>query len=187
MNWIVPGIETNLAYGTCMLLFGLLFLSVRNRKMTTTIPYTFYATPQRGAVRPTPNNQSAQDLRRGTTPVHHSGLLLSTGLECTSREKAISKAPQNAAKHLIAPLVFPALRISEEAKKNSTLSGFENLDSITPAEISTFAARETVSTIEENILTSQAAHTLGEIELRSTRQSSGTGDLPAADERVSEK
>ena len=37
MNWLTPGIETNVAYGTCMLLFGLLVLSVRNRKMAARI------------------------------------------------------------------------------------------------------------------------------------------------------
>ena len=38
MHLIAPGIATNVAYGTCMLLFGLLILSVRNRKAAARIP-----------------------------------------------------------------------------------------------------------------------------------------------------
>jgi len=33
MYLLTPGIETYAAYATCLLLFGLLFLSVKNRKM----------------------------------------------------------------------------------------------------------------------------------------------------------
>src|SRR5271167_4997098 len=32
MHWLTPGIETYAAYGTCLLLLGMLVLSVRNRK-----------------------------------------------------------------------------------------------------------------------------------------------------------
>ena len=45
MTWLTPGIETNVAYATCMLLFGLLVLSVRNRKMASRSSYSSYASP----------------------------------------------------------------------------------------------------------------------------------------------
>jgi general secretion pathway protein A len=51
MNWLTAGIDPNVGYATCMLLFGLLVLSARIRKMGTGIPYAFYASPSRGAVK----------------------------------------------------------------------------------------------------------------------------------------
>ena len=139
MHWLPPGIGINFAFGTFMLLFGLLVLWVRNRKMETRIPYTFYASPVLGTLGPEPANHPAQRLRRATNRVQHSGLLLSTGLKYTPRENGNSKAPENSANQLAAPLVFPAPQISADAKMNSAFPPFENLTSITLAEIPAFA------------------------------------------------
>jgi type II secretory pathway predicted ATPase ExeA len=186
MYWLTSGIETNVAYGTCMLLFGLLVLSVRNRKMVTRVPYTFFASPLRATAWPAPKNKSAQGLRRATTPVRHSGLLLSTGLECTPREQANPKAPESSENHLAAPLEFPAQPISEEVKMNSESFPFENLDPVAMAEISAFALPATPSTIHEYIPTSLTAYGLAEIEERIAQEIPIATDLHVAEERASE-
>ena len=164
MQWITPGIETNIAYGTCTLLFGLLVLSVRNRKMATKPQYTFYAQPPRPRVSAARKNRSAQGPRRVTTSAQHSGLLLSRGLDYAPPTKAIAKPPENSANQLAAPLEFPALRKSEEVKMNSASFPFENLDPIALAEISAFAAPAAASTIPENIVASLPLQSHAEIE-----------------------
>ncbi len=186
MYWLTPGIETNVAFGTCMFLFGLLVLSVRNRKMATRIPYTFYVSPSRGTVRPAPKSESTQGLRRATTPVEHSGLLLSTGLEYTPRETGNSKVPESSANQLPAPLDFPALHISAEEKMNSASFPFENLDPVTLAEIPAFPISATASTIRESIPTSPAAYGLAEIEERIAQEIAIATEPQVADESVSE-
>ncbi len=186
MNWIAPGIETNIAYGTCLLLFGLLVLSVRNRKMATRIPYTFYASPARSIGRPALKNRSAHITPRAATLVQHSGLLLSTGLEYTPREKVNSKAPESPASQLPAPLEFPAPQISEEVKMNSATYPFENLDLVALAEMSAFAAPATASTIQENIPASLAAYGLAEIEERIAQEIAIATEAQVAHQSVSE-
>src|SRR5579863_9283564 len=140
MYWLTPGIETNAAYGTCLFLFVLLVLLVRKRKMMERTPYTFYPSPLRATARLAQRNTSAHGLRCATNSVQHSGLLLSTGLEDTPRERANTKAPVIAVNRLSAPLDFPALPISNEVKMNSPSFPFESLDPIALAGISGFAA-----------------------------------------------
>src|ERR1700674_4991365 len=128
MHWIAPGIETNVAYGTCMLLFGLLVLSIRNRRMANRTAHMIYSLPMRGAARPAPKNKSAQSLRRAATPGQHSSLPLSTGLEYTPRERANIKPPKSFANRLAAPRNFPLPHKSDEVKMNSPSFPFVNLD-----------------------------------------------------------
>jgi general secretion pathway protein A len=191
MHWLTPGIETNVAYGTCILLFGLLVLSVRNRKMTSRIPYTFYASPSRGTVLTVPpalKSKSAQGLRRVSPQVPPSGLLLSTGLEYTPRETGNCKVPESSAKknQLIGPLQFPALHISAEAKGNFAPFPFGNFDDVAVEGIPTFAASATASTIQEETATSPAALGLAEIEERSAQETPIASDPQLADESISE-
>jgi len=155
MTWLTPAIVTNFAYAACMLLFGLLVLSVRNRKMAPRPSYSSYASPLLGASRPAPKNRPAQVSRRAKTVVQNSGLLLSTGLEYTPRERTIPKAPDSFANSLAAPLIFPALQISEEVKMNSPSFPFESLDPVALAERSESALSETTSTIHEHMPTLQ--------------------------------
>jgi general secretion pathway protein A len=186
MNWITPGIEINVAFGTCMVLVGLLVLSVRNRKMTSRIPYTFYASPTRSTARPAPKNRSAQITRRAATPVQHSGLLLSKGLEYTPREKKNSKAPEISANALPVPLEFPVPHISEEVKMNSAPYPFENFDPKALAEMSAFSVPAAASTTQENAPVSPAAYALAEIEERIAQEIAIAMEAQAAHERVSE-
>ena len=158
MNWLTPAVETNLAYAACVLLFGLLVLAVRNRKMATKSPYTLNTSPWRDTSRPALKNKSAQGLRRATTPAQHSGLLLSTGLEYTPRERANTKAPHSFLDSFAAPLEFPARHISEEVKMNSPSFPFESLDPVALAGISASVLPDTTSTIQEHIPASPNAY-----------------------------
>jgi len=162
MHWLTPGIETYAAYGTCMLLFGVLVLSVRHRKMAARSQNTFCDSPLLGAYRPAPKSKSAQVLRRTPNPVLHSGLLLSTGLEDIPREGAKTKAPVSSAKQLGAPLDFPAVHIPDEVKMNSPSFPFVNLDPVALAERSAFVFPETASTFQEHIPASPNAYGLVE-------------------------
>jgi general secretion pathway protein A len=186
MHWIAPGIETNVAYGTCMLLFGLLVLSVRNRKMANRSAHMIYALPMRGAVRPAPKNKSAQSLRRSTTPGQHSGLALRTGLENTPRERANSKPPKSSANPLTAPKNFLLTHKSDEVKMNSPSFPFVNLDPAAVAEISAFAVSAAASTLQENNPISPVAYGLAEIAERSERAIAVATDPHVADERPQE-
>ncbi len=96
-------------------------------------PYTFYASPSRGAfppIPPAPKTKPAQGLRRAATPVKPSGLLLSTGLGFTPRGTGNCKVPAHSSTRIqaIAPLQFPVLQISAEAKKTDSVPcPFEHL------------------------------------------------------------
>src|ERR1700693_6132000 len=158
MNWLTPAIETNFAYAACMILFGLLVLSVRNRKRAARPSSPSYASPLLGASRPAPKNRPAQVSRRAKSVVQHTGLLLSTGLEYTPREQALPKAPDSFENPLGAPLIFPALQNSEEVKMNSPSFPFESLEPVALAEGSESALSETASTIHEHIPSLQEAY-----------------------------
>ena len=190
MHWLTPGIETNVAYGTCILLFGLLVLSVRNRKMTSRIPYTFYASPSRGTVPTVPpalKSKSAQGLRRVSPQVQPSGLLLSTGLEYSPRETGNCKVPESSAKNqLIGPLEFPALHISAESKGNFATFSFGNFDDVALGEIRAIAGPATASTIQEDTAPSSAANGPAEIEERGSQEIAVATDPQLADISVSE-
>jgi type II secretory pathway predicted ATPase ExeA len=186
MNWMTPGIETNIAYAAGMVVFGLFILSVRNRKMAARIPYTFYASPARSTVHHTPAHRSRQSSRRPATPAPQSGLLISTGLDHTPRKKTSSKSPEMFANPLPAPLEFPFPQISDEVKMNSAPYPFENLDPVALAEISAFAAEAATSTIHEHIPTSLAAYGLAEIEERIAQEIAIATEAHMAQESVSE-
>jgi type II secretory pathway predicted ATPase ExeA len=186
MSWLTPTVETNVAYAACVLLFGLLVLSVRNRKMATRSPYTLNASPWRGTSRPTLKNNSAQGLGQATTPAHHSGLLLSTGLEYTPRERANTIAPDSFANALAAPLEFPARQISEEVKMNSPSFPFESLDPVALAGISASALQDTTATIQQNIPASPSAYGLLEAEELRAREIAIVPDPHTGNENISE-
>jgi general secretion pathway protein A len=166
MHLIAPGIETNVAYGTCMLLFGLLVLLVRHRREAARIPYTFYAVPIRGKSRPTSNVKSARGSRRATPPAQRSSLLLNASPENKPRDWANPLAPENASSPLAAPLDSPALKKSDEVKMNSSSFPFVNPDPMALSEISSLASTATPSTSKEYIPALPASHSLAGIEER---------------------
>jgi type II secretory pathway predicted ATPase ExeA len=140
-----------IAYATCMLLFGLLALSVRNRRAATKSSYMPYASPMFTTVRPMPRNMPTHGSRRMVAPVKASGRLDSTGFEYAPRTKANSKAPANAEKKPAAPLEFPVVPIPEEVKMDSVSLPFETLDSAPFADLSAFGGPTTVLPFPEHI------------------------------------
>jgi general secretion pathway protein A len=161
---LTSGIETNVAYGTCLFLFALLVLLVRKRKMLDRTPHTFYPAPLRAKARPTPGNKPPQRLRRATTRPQPSGLLLNKGLAITPIQRANTKAPAIAANRLAEPIEFPALSNSHEVKMDSAPLPFEHPDPVAPAEISALAGRATPPALPENIPASPAPQIHAEIE-----------------------
>jgi general secretion pathway protein A len=187
MHLIAPGIETNVAYGTCMLLLGLLILSVRRRKEESRIPYTFYAAPVRGKGRPAPRNKSAQASRRAATSAQPSSILLNAGPRYKPREWANPSVPELSANPLETPMDFPAAKNSDEVKMNSPSFPFENLDPIALSEISTFASPATAPSSQEYIPNLPAAHGLAEIEEPSAQKIAVAGHPEAAQEIAAEE
>jgi general secretion pathway protein A len=114
--------------------------------------YTFRASASHGAaltVSPAANRKSAPGLRRAATAVRHSGILLSTGLEHTHHESRNGKARVSAPSQLIAPLNFPALRISDEAKKNPVIFPFDILEPVAVSAIQVPAPTAGASAVQE--------------------------------------
>jgi general secretion pathway protein A len=148
MFLLTPGIETYAAYALCVILFGVLVLSVRNRKMASKSQRSVYASPLLGAYRPAPKSQSRQNFRNSSTTIQHSGLLMGPGFEHTPRTRANTKAPGSYANLLDSPLEFPALQTSDEVKMSSASIPFETLDAIALAQKSALALPETGSAIQ---------------------------------------
>ena len=118
MHWLTPAVETNVAYVACVVLFGLLVLSVRNRKMAARSTYSLSGSASHGARVPAKKNLAAERLRRASAPIQSSGRFLSTGLEYTPRERA---NPQVADSPLtkLPPLDFPAPHNPNEVKMDT--------------------------------------------------------------------
>ncbi len=186
MYWLTSGIETNVAYGTCTLLFGLLFLTVRNRKLATGIQYSDYPSPLRVTARPAPKNKSAQVLRGATTPIMHSGPHSSKSLESPPLEKVSPNPPERSANQLTAPLDFPALPISEGMNINGGPIPFEDLGPDANAEISAFEIPATALTIPENVSISMAAQSFAEFGERSTQEIAIARESQTVEESTSE-
>jgi type II secretory pathway predicted ATPase ExeA len=178
MYLLTPGIETYAAYATCLLLFGLLFLSVKNRKMAAKSQRAFYRSPTPGISRPALGSKPVQGLRRPPTPVQHSGLRLSTGLEFTPREPANIKPPENSTKELAVPTNFTAAQIQDEVKMDSASFSSVKLDPVALSETFAFAAPEKASTIPECIPASPAAYGHFEIHEQSAQVSAIAPQAP---------
>jgi len=130
---LTPGIETNFAYGTCMLLFGLLVLSIRQRKTATPPMNLTYVPAARTAKRAAPRIKPTDGLRRGASVVPSSGLLMSTGLEYTPREESHTLPVPNFVDSPNAPLEMESLRSTDEVKMSPSPMPFESLDARLPA------------------------------------------------------
>src|SRR5579863_3722924 len=186
MFWLTPGIELNFAYGTCTLLFVLLVLSVRNRKVAARPLPTFYSPSLRAGRRPAPKTKPVDRVRRVTIPVQHSALLLGTGLDNAFREQAKPEAPENSPSDLAAPPELPAVQISDEVQMNSPSLPFEKLDPGAFAGISGFAASAAASTVEGYAPAFPAAPGLAEMEEQSAHENEAATDRPVAVESASE-
>jgi general secretion pathway protein A len=181
MYLITPGTETYAAYAICLLLFGLLFLSVRRRKIAAKTQSAFNASPLTGAYRPAPRSTPGQAARRNPTLVQQSGLLLSSGTGFAAPKRASHVATNFAPKPLAAPLDFPAVPISDEVKMKSVSSPSVNLDS--PALEETHASRvlETESINQENIPAPTASNGSIELQRQTTQEFPMDSPAPPAD------
>ncbi len=168
MHLLTHGIETNVAYGTCILLFGMLVLSVRNRKAAARSPYTFYPAPLNGKGRMLPKYQPAKGSRLAAKPARRSvEVVLSSDFIPAPRERVISKTPSSptkSAKKFAAPVEAPALQISNEEKMNTSSYPFQGLDSATLAELPTFSVPEAAAPEQDHLVLPQAT-TYGHFEI----------------------
>jgi type II secretory pathway predicted ATPase ExeA len=145
MDWLTPAVATNVAYAACIILFGMLVLSVRNRKMASKVPYSFYASTLRSgapsADRLAAGSRTSRSSRRATFPAQTSGLLLNAGLDYKPRERARSRMTESPLTQLSVPLDFPAARTPKEVKMSTEPMMLEAVDSVVTHEV-TLAAPE---------------------------------------------
>jgi general secretion pathway protein A len=160
--------------------------------MEIRIPRTFSSWPLHGPARPVVTRKSMQGLRQPTSPLPPFGILLSTGLEHTVREATHCNAPlrlstrKGPSKRLIWPLNFPALQISEEAKKNSIPFQFENHALANQAEVP-WSASPAITPAEKNAAAA-LPNPSGQIESESLleQETAVTTNSAAADESALE-
>ena len=150
MNWIAPGIETNIAYGTCMLLFGLLVLFVRNRKTAAGPQYSIYTPPLRSTLKASPKIKSMQSLRRAPAPLLSSGLLMNTVPKAVINYMPKTVTPEVSVKQLAAPVEFPVPQLADEVTMNSPSFPFESLEPIALVDLSTFGATAATPPLQNN-------------------------------------
>jgi general secretion pathway protein A len=182
MHWLTPEIGTNVALGICMGLFVLLVLSVRKKKMATSIPFSFQVSPLRGAFEPSLKSKSTPVLRRAIVPAPPVGILLSTGLEHTGRETAKCKVPDAAEKPLPAPLEFTAVGIPEQPHTNCPSFSFECFEPAPQAEIT-----EITATVTEPIVPAEAASSSANHEIRETAEPCANQTMMAKELRATEE
>ncbi len=167
MHWLNTGMETNIAYGSCMLLFGLLVFSVRNRKMEAKVSHTFYAPPVRSRRQNAVNHKTEQMLRR-IAPVQSSAVLVSRKIEAAPCEPVNLKVAEMAAIEFpdaseISTEITGAI-ISDEVKMNSASFPFVSLDPISLADISAFSEPPIRQAIPDTEVSPLFAHGLLELE-----------------------
>ncbi|HEX3376267.1 MAG TPA: hypothetical protein VHS29_05365, partial [Candidatus Acidoferrales bacterium] len=173
MHWLNTGMETNIAYGSCMLLFGLLVISVRNRKMEAKVSHTLYAPAVRSRRQNSVNSKTEQMLRR-IAPVESSAVLVKRKIEAAPCEPVNIEAPEMVAIKLPEPseipTEMPASKISDEVKMNSPSFPFVSLDPISLAEISAFSEPPTRPAIPDSEVSPLSAYGLLELKEQSASE-----------------
>ncbi len=178
MHWLTTGIETNAAYGTCILLFGLLVLSVRHRKNADRIPSTFYPVPLNGKARPALKYRPGQKPKRVSKPFQNSSVLLGTGLISAPREQANPKSAPSVAKKLSWPPEVPGAKKSNEVQMDTFTFPFENLDAVGLAGIGTVAEAE--SPVQDRLALPAAVYGHFEIDEHNAEEIAIAPDLQPA-------
>lgn len=154
MYWLTTGMATNIAYGCCMLLFGLLVLSVRSRKMAARASYSLYASPIRSRTHANSYTKSEKIVRRTPAPAHTSSaaVIAKPRAEAAATVLPVIKksheaiVPPSASVPLPADITEP--QISHEVKMNSPSFPFENLDPVPMSHLSSFEPSPNASAIE---------------------------------------
>jgi general secretion pathway protein A len=139
MEWLNPVVATNVGYAICIILFGLLVLSVRNRKIGSKPPYSLYGPALRGSApsaRPATPIRPSRALQR---PARSSGLFFSPSLDYTPREQASPRMAESPLKQSSASLEFPAARASTEVKMSTEPMLLESVEAVATPEVSAVA------------------------------------------------
>jgi type II secretory pathway predicted ATPase ExeA len=170
MQWLTIGMESNIAYGSCTLLFGLLVLSVRQRKMAAKVSYTLYTPPIRSQRKASVNPKSEQMVRRILAPAQPSEFPAKTKVDVAPREQSITKIREKDPITLPSPSEIPAPQISDEVKMNSPSFPFESFDPIALYELASIAVPANNPTIQDADVSPMVAYGLVELEEPSTHQ-----------------
>jgi general secretion pathway protein A len=139
MEWLNPAVAANVGYAVCIILFGLLVLSVRNRKMASKVSYSFYSPTLYGSApsaRPAAPSRPSRASQRST---RSSGLFFGNGLDYTPRERANPRMTESPLKQSSVSLEFPAARASHEVKMSTEPMLLESIDAVVAPEVSAVA------------------------------------------------
>jgi type II secretory pathway predicted ATPase ExeA len=150
MNWLTTAVATNVAYGSCTLLFGLLVLSIRSRRKDSDATYTLYKPPARTR-RPVAANPKAEKIvKRILAPTHTPA----SAIDAKPKKEAapdVQPMPKVTEEALSAPppppdpppppapAQIPDPQISDEVNMNSPSFPFESLDPIAMSNLSALA------------------------------------------------
>ncbi|HET6144510.1 MAG TPA: AAA family ATPase [Candidatus Acidoferrales bacterium] len=146
MHWLTTGMETNIAYGSCTLLFGLLVLSVRSRKMSKDNSYLLYASPKPSHGKAATNPKSEKMVRRILAPTHtsSSAILAKSKVQAASSTKPVTSTSEEAVvpppvpARAPVPAEIPEPQISDEVKMNAPSFPFKRLDPVAMSNLSSF-------------------------------------------------
>jgi type II secretory pathway predicted ATPase ExeA len=166
MHWLTTGTETNIAYGSCMLLFGLLVLSVRSRKTSESNSYLVYASPRPSRRHAATNPKSEKMVRRILAPAHRSSsaileksnvkAALATTPVTSTTVKAVEQPPFPAPAPASAEIPEP--QISDEVKMNAPYFPFESFDPIAMSNLSSFTTPSDTTGVQNTNVSPIAAH-----------------------------
>jgi type II secretory pathway predicted ATPase ExeA len=178
MHWLTTGMETNIAYGSCTLLLGLLVLSVRSRKMDAKASYTLYAPSVRTRGQGAPNPKSEKMVRRilASTHTSSSAMIAKPKVEAAPVVKHVVKRTEEAVVPPAVPVPVPAPaeipepQISDEVKMNSPSFPFESLDPIAISNLSSFAPSSNTPIIQNANFSPMVAYGLVELEEPDSRE-----------------
>ncbi len=139
MEWLTPAVAANVGYAVCTILFGLLVLSVRNRKMSSKVPYSLYGAGLRASAPTARAAAAGRPSRASQRSTRAPGLFFSTGLDYTPRERANPRMAESPLKQPSVSLEFPATRAPHEVKMSTEPMLLESVDSVVTPEVSAAA------------------------------------------------
>lgn len=172
MQWLTTAMATNIAYGSCTLLLGLLVLSVRQRKLVSKVPYPFYATPGAPARKAVAirNSKSEQIVRRIMTQPKATVAPIKIKIDLATIEQPTLIAHEKEPVVAPVPSITPAVQISDEVEMNSPSFPFESLDPIALANLSKIGKETNRPAIPELQISPLYAYGLIELEEPGSRE-----------------
>lgn len=155
MYWLNPTFSPIIVFALCMVLFGLLALSLANRKAARAGSPSSSASARQTAARPAHDSQPAYGSRQAGFSSNSSGLTLSITANYAPREEA--KVVAESVAQLMAALNSPALRARKEL--------VQDLPALPPADLASAAPseNEAPATESEDQPTSYSSPTIEEL------------------------